>query len=138
MTVTAKVIVTSASVQTDDDTGAPVHGRVTFGPDYADGRNKAWAYATPGLNLDMTLNGDVAGAFELGKRYTLSIDETVEEPTPVHEQPTENPFREVKTEEEEQEDRQELVDENEAAKAQWEEKDEDTVEDHSRDVPKSE
>lgn len=46
-----------------------------FCPDYADGRNKEWANATPYLDLRMTVSGDVADRFEPGKRYTLQFVE---------------------------------------------------------------
>ena len=118
MTVSAKVMVTSLTVEEDKD-GSPARARVGFSPDYADGRNKAWADATPSLSLNMTLNGAVANSFVLGQRYTLTFNETVEEPEPVIAQPTTNPFEHVKTEEEVKEDQQEAVDDNEAAKKQW-------------------
>lgn len=43
--------------------------------DYADGRNKQWSRYTPALSLQMTLKGDVADRFELGKAYTLQFVE---------------------------------------------------------------
>ena len=51
---------------------------VQFQPDYADGRNKEWASATPSLSLAMTLNGRAADLFKQGAAYTLQF---VEEPT---------------------------------------------------------
>jgi len=47
---------------------------LSFGPDYADGRNKEWANATPSLSLSMTVNGQVADYFTLGESYTLTFD----------------------------------------------------------------
>jgi hypothetical protein len=51
---------------------------VRFIPDYADGRNKAWAAATPNLNLSMTVKGEVAELFHAGRAYILTLQE---EPT---------------------------------------------------------
>jgi len=49
---------------------------LTFQPDYQDGRNAAWAEATPALSLTMTVKGAVADKFEQGKPYTLTFTET--------------------------------------------------------------
>lgn len=49
---------------------------VGFMPDYADGRNKEWAQYTPHLDLRMTLKGEVADRFEVGKAYTLTFEES--------------------------------------------------------------
>lgn len=47
---------------------------VSFMPDYRDGRNAEWAAATPSLSLTMTLRGDVADRFQVGKRYMLMFE----------------------------------------------------------------
>jgi hypothetical protein len=47
---------------------------LTFGADYNDDRNKAWAKYTPGLTVNMTVTDEVAGKFELGGRYLLTFD----------------------------------------------------------------
>lgn len=72
MSITAKVTCTSKQ-----ETGAGDNrcARVTFGPDYQDGRNKEWSLATPYLSLEMTLRGDVADRFEPGTHYTLTFTE---------------------------------------------------------------
>ena len=49
---------------------------LAFYADYADGRNKEWAIATPTLSLTMTVRGDVAERFEQGKAYTLTFEES--------------------------------------------------------------
>lgn len=67
MSVTAKVKVTWKVASGD---GA----QVTFGPDYQDDRNKEWAVATPSLNLEMTLKGEVADQFEPGDKFTLVFE----------------------------------------------------------------
>ena len=36
--------------------------------------NKEWAKYTPALQLEMTLNGDVADRFEPGQSYTLIFE----------------------------------------------------------------
>ena len=53
--------------------------QLEFGPDYADGRNKAWAVATPALSLTMSVKPDVAELFNLGDAFTLVFEP---EPTP--------------------------------------------------------
>lgn len=68
--ITAKIKCTSKEVAYNDQY------RVRFQPDYADGRNKAWAEATPTLMLDMTVKGGVAGLFEPGDAYTLTFTPT--------------------------------------------------------------
>jgi hypothetical protein len=70
--VTAKVICQSKSVSGEGDSRQAI---LTFNPDYADGRNKEWAMATPHLSLSMTLKGDVADSFKQGSRYTLQFVE---------------------------------------------------------------
>lgn len=70
--VTAKVTCTSKSEIGEGDNR---QANVTFGADYADGRNKEWAMYTPALNLTMTLNGPVGDRFEQGKAYTLTFEE---------------------------------------------------------------
>lgn len=67
MTVTAKVRV---SQKVSENGGT----RITFYPDYADGRNKEWAVATPNLFVDMTVNGDVESQFEPGDVFTLVLE----------------------------------------------------------------
>lgn len=66
--VTAKVTCTGKSAGYGDSVA------LSFQPDYADGRNAAWAAATPSLSLSMTVKGDVANEFEQGARYTLSFE----------------------------------------------------------------
>jgi hypothetical protein len=70
--VTAKVYVSSV----DKPGGAgPGSTTVTFGPDYADGRNAEWAVATPALSLTMTVQDKVAEKhFAQGTRMTLTFD----------------------------------------------------------------
>jgi len=65
--VTAKVECTGRSV--------PYEGEValSFGPDYADGRNAEWAAATPHLSLSMTVNDEAGQHFQLGGTYTLTF-----------------------------------------------------------------
>lgn len=63
--VTAKVKCTSKTIY--GATGA----HFKFSVDYADGRNKAWAQATPTLSLEISVaNADL---FEVGKPYTLTF-----------------------------------------------------------------
>lgn len=54
-----------------------------FGPDYADGRNKEWAAATPSLSLSMTVIDSVAEHFIQGEKYTLTFSkESAEDGNP--------------------------------------------------------
>lgn len=67
MSITAKVKCSSrVSVQDDLDV-------VWFAPDYADGANAEWAYATPALSIQMNVRPDVP--FKAGAAYTLTFDE---------------------------------------------------------------
>lgn len=107
MTVTAKVMCVSRVDRKIDDAS---QSEVRFQPDYADDRNKDWAAATPHLEINMTLNGDAANAFEAGKRYTLTFEEEVGEPDQSYDQPTSNPFEEEEPSPEEVErDREEAA-----------------------------
>lgn len=70
--LTAKIQVLSTSYREYDQTCL-----VSFGPDYADGRNKEWATATPHLSLNMTVQAEIAKQLKVGKCYTLQfIDES--------------------------------------------------------------
>jgi hypothetical protein len=71
--ITAKVRCSSKNETGEGDNRM---AQVSFAPDYADGRNKEWALATPSLNLSMTLNGQAADLFEQGKAYKLQFVET--------------------------------------------------------------
>lgn len=50
---------------------------VQFQPDYTDDKNKEWAWATPSLNLTMTVRREVAEQWgvQAGKTYTLTFEE---------------------------------------------------------------
>lgn len=69
MSVTAKVKLASMT-----DAGYGEVKALAFYADYADGRNKVWAAATPTLSLQMTVNPEAATLFEAGKAYTLTFD----------------------------------------------------------------
>lgn len=71
MDVTAKV--TLSTKQTSNEGTAYEAVQLGFFPDYADGRNKAWAVATPSLSLTMTVKPDVAARFHQGRAYTLTF-----------------------------------------------------------------
>lgn len=66
--ITAKVILRSRESVGDGQT------RLTFYPDYADGRNKEWAKYTPALFLDMTVLDEVAMKFDSDGGYTLTFE----------------------------------------------------------------
>lgn len=68
MSVTAKVKLT-----TKVDAGYSDVKALSFYADYADGRNKEWAAATPSLSIQMTVNAEAAELFEAGKGYTLTF-----------------------------------------------------------------
>lgn len=73
--VTAKI-----QVQSKLETGVGEERQVvvTFTPDYNDGRNKEWSRYTPALGLSLTLKGEVADRFAVGKAYTLTFAESEE------------------------------------------------------------
>lgn len=71
--ITAKVKLTKKTSHDDSNKGAAV--LLSFDPDYQDGRNKAWAEATPHLSLTMTVQGAVAARFTEGAAYTLQFVE---------------------------------------------------------------
>ncbi len=70
--VTAKV---KLNVKSEHGEGDDRYAVLSFAPDYQDGRNAAWALATPHLHLEMTVRGDVGDLFQAGKSYTLTFDE---------------------------------------------------------------
>jgi len=48
---------------------------LSFGPDYdQNGKNQAWADATPYLDFRMKVNGEVADHFELGQSFTVTFE----------------------------------------------------------------
>jgi len=63
--VTAKVKCTSKKIWGSE--GASFE----FGVDYADGRNREWAQATPTLSVSISVKN--ADQFEVGKPYTLTF-----------------------------------------------------------------
>ncbi len=70
--ITAKI---KCVMKVDENVGTEhAYSRLSFSPDYEDGRNAEWAAATPTLSLSMNLRGDVADRFESGKRYTLTFE----------------------------------------------------------------
>lgn len=68
--ITAKVFCANKVESGEGDTR---QATVTFGADYADGRNKEWSLYTPALSLSLTLKGAVADRFEVGKAFTLQF-----------------------------------------------------------------
>jgi hypothetical protein len=67
--ITAKVVLQNKQVVSPGTEYEQV--QLTFVPDYADGRNKAWAVATPGLTLSMSVKPEVARSFQNGQAYEL-------------------------------------------------------------------
>lgn len=47
---------------------------LSFGADYNDERNKAWAKYTPGMSVQMTVRDDVGEQFEQGGRYLITFE----------------------------------------------------------------
>lgn len=70
--VTAKIICLTKTVQAAGTENEQY--LLTFGADYADGRNKEWARFTPSLNLTMTVKPEVAAHFEQGAHYELPFN----------------------------------------------------------------
>lgn len=59
-----------------------------FMADYADGRNKEWAESTPSLSYEMQVKPSVAELFQVGGKYTVTFEPTIEpapEPEPLPE-----------------------------------------------------
>lgn len=54
---------------------------LTFMADYVDGRNKEWAESTPSLTYEMQVKASVAELFQIGGKYTVTFEPTVEETT---------------------------------------------------------
>lgn len=48
--------------------------RLDFTGDYQDERNKAWAVATPMIQVTMMVKPEVAEKFEQGASYTLTFE----------------------------------------------------------------
>ncbi|MFE9834091.1 hypothetical protein ACFYP4_02910 [Streptomyces sp. NPDC005551] len=70
MNITAKALVTDKRQWGEgEDRGATIG----FGVDYADDRNREWAYYTPSLSVQMSVRGDVADHFEIGQPFTLTF-----------------------------------------------------------------
>ena len=68
MSVTAKVLLSSKTLYPGGTVG------LVFSADYADGRNKEWAQATPYLDYKMTVKDTVADLFPLGGKITVTFD----------------------------------------------------------------
>lgn len=73
MGFTAKVQLTDVRPYGEGDARSVA---LAFIPDYRDGRNAAWAHATPGLSLSMTVRGEVADRLALapGQDFTLTFE----------------------------------------------------------------
>lgn len=69
--VTAKVVVSKHDPINEGTQYEAVS--LAFMADYADGRNKEWAVATPAISLMMTVKPDVAKHFPMGKPITLTF-----------------------------------------------------------------
>lgn len=65
--ITAKIECTNKSTAWEGATS------LSFGPDYADGRNAEWAAATPSLSVSLTVIDSVAERFEVGGKSTLTF-----------------------------------------------------------------
>lgn len=71
--MTAKVKVGTRTENRDAD-GNVYSVNLQFFADYADERNKEWAYATPAISVQMTVIPEVAEKFVVGKAFTLTFD----------------------------------------------------------------
>jgi len=71
MDVTAKVVVGTKETRNEGTPYEQVY--LGFAVDYADGRNKEWAVATPALTVAMTVKPEVALHFLPGAAYTLTF-----------------------------------------------------------------
>lgn len=77
MMVTAKFKVTNREPGPGPE-GADGCTVVTMYPDYADERNKAWAWATPAGDVSLTIRNTAPAAdfFELGKSLLVTFEES--------------------------------------------------------------
>lgn len=67
----------TAKIRVNDNTPSSVSEgfrSVSFMPDYTDGRNKEWAYATPNLNLTMVVKPEIGEQLPKGTTVTLTFD----------------------------------------------------------------
>lgn len=72
---TAPMITARVQVQSKHESGIGEQRQVVVNltADYQDGRNREWSLYTPSLNLNMTLRGDVADKFSIGKVFTFQF-----------------------------------------------------------------
>ncbi len=66
--------------KTESGVGDDRQVTVTFGADYADGRNKEWARFTPSANVSIVLKGELGDRYQIGKSYVMFIQEEDEQP----------------------------------------------------------
>lgn len=60
--------------ETNEWSGKPWAHEVEFTPDYAEGRNKEWAEATPAGMIRLTIKNELAAEqFEPGQSYTVTF-----------------------------------------------------------------
>lgn len=72
MDITCKVMLQEGAVPGAEST------QLVFVPDYADERNKEWAYYTPSLHFAMTVRNEVAEEFLKHGKYTVTFSPTEE------------------------------------------------------------
>lgn len=61
--------------ETGEWSGKPYGFEVELTPDYAEGRNKEWAEATPAGTIRLTIKNELAAQqFEAGAAYTVTFE----------------------------------------------------------------
>lgn len=71
MTTTAKILCTAKIRCTGKTPISDGQTRLSFSPDYSDGRNAEWAKNTPSLGLTMTVLDQIAARYKDGEAITL-------------------------------------------------------------------
>lgn len=69
MATTLKMLLSSKTL-TGNATG------LVFNVDYANGRNKEWASATPVAQVTATVQNEIGERFKLGAAYTFTVEES--------------------------------------------------------------
>ncbi len=64
------------SSKTLSGSGEDARCGLQFTTDYADGRNKEWASATPVADIKFTVRHEIGEWFELGAAYTFTVSES--------------------------------------------------------------
>lgn len=76
MAMTAKVVCQSKQLSSGGTIDGEPAVSMVFVADHKDGRNAEWAANTPSLSVSMTVKGNIAARYDVGKSYTLTWTES--------------------------------------------------------------